>query len=237
MEAEYIRPITTVEGHNYYDILVTAIKGDFELYTVLKNDITVYYDYCEIQICPDTHKEQLTVQKKDESKFYARQELITLSIAAVTELGLNKKINGNSLSLVYPPPTNDHKLHSFNNLDVIGLDDVYVDTRTLTKTSKNKSPRARACHTQAIETAIVALGKEALNENIYKWIKNKTQGHSGDNLSFMNYLDFEDDDIADFSVPSQIATILKSNGKGITKQAFQDACAKARARARARAKK
>jgi hypothetical protein len=228
MEAEHIRPITNVKGHDYYDILVKAINGEFELYTVIKNDITVYYDYGEIQICPYTHTAQLTVQEKDKSKSYARQELITLSIAAVTELGLNRKIDGNTLSLVYPPPTNDHKLHSFNNLDVISLDDVYVDTRTFTKTSNNKSPRAKAYHTQAIEAAIVVLGKEALNENIYKWIKNKTQGHSGDNLSFMNYLDFEDDGIDDFSVPSQITTILKSNGKGITKQAFQDACAKAK---------
>jgi hypothetical protein len=228
MEAEHIRPITNVKGHDYYDILVKAINGEFELYTVIKNDITVYYDYGEIQICPDTHTEQVTVQVKDESEFYAREELITLSIEAMKELVLNKKVDGNTLSLVYPPPTNDHKLHSFNNLDVIELNDVYVDTRTFTMTSKNKSSKSKAYHTQAIGAAIVALGKGALNEKIYKWIKNKTQGHSGDNFPFMNYLDFEDDDIADFSVPSQIATILKSNGKGITKQAFQDACAKAK---------
>jgi hypothetical protein len=44
MEAEHIRTITIVKGHDYYDILVKAISGDFELYTVIKNDITVYYD-------------------------------------------------------------------------------------------------------------------------------------------------------------------------------------------------
>jgi hypothetical protein len=228
MEAEYIRPITTVEGHNYYDILVTAIKGDFELYTVLKNDITVYYDYCEIQICPDTHKEQLTVQKKDESKFYARQELITLSIAAVTELVLNKKINGNSLSLVYPPPTNDHKLHSFNNLDVISLDDVYVDTRTFTRTSNNKSQKAKAYHTLAIEAALTALGKDATNSNIYKWIKKEADDPSEEHKSYMNYLDFEGDDITPFSAARQQAFILSSYGRPITKKSFQNACSKAK---------
>lgn len=228
MEAEYILPITTVEGHGYYDILVKAIKGDFELYTVIKNDITVYYDHCEIQICPDTHKEQLTVQEKDESKSYTREELIPLSIEAMKELVLNKKINGNSLSLVYPPPTNDHKLHSFNNLDVIGLDDVYVDTRTFTKTSNNKSPRLKAYHTLAIEAALTTLEKDATNSDIYKWIKNEAEDSSEEHKSYMNYLDFEGDDIAPFSTAPQQAVILLSNGRPITKKSFQNACSKAK---------
>jgi hypothetical protein len=228
MEAEHIRPITNVKGLDYYDILVKAINGEFELYTVIKNDITVYYDYCEIQICLDTHTEQLTVQEKDKSKSYAREELITLSIAAVIELGLNRKIDGNTLSLVYPPPTNDHKLHSFNNLDVISLDDVYVDTRTFTRTSNNKSQKAKAYHTLAIEAALTALGKDATNSNIYKWIKKEADDPSEEHKSYMNYLDFEGDDITPFSAARQQAFILSSYGRPITKKSFQNACSKAK---------
>jgi hypothetical protein len=228
MEAEHIRPITNVKGHDYYDILVKAVNGEFELYTVIKNDMTVYYDYGEIQICPDTHTEQLTVQVKDESQFYAREELITLSIEAMKELVLNKKIDGNTLSLVYPPPTNDHKLHSFNNLDVIGLDDVYVDTRTFTKTSNNKSPKAKAYHTLAIEAALTALGKGATNSNIYKWIKKEAEDSSEEHKSYMNYLDFEGDTITPFSTAHHQAVILLSNDRPITKKTFQNACSKAK---------
>ena len=99
MEAKHIRPITNVKDHDSYDILVKAINGDFDLFTVIKNDFTVHYDYCEIQTCPDTQEKQFTVQEMDESRHYPREEIIQLSIDALKELVLVKKIEGNKLLL------------------------------------------------------------------------------------------------------------------------------------------
>jgi hypothetical protein len=226
MLADTLKPITSIKGFTAIDLLTDGIAGKIEIYTIIKKHITIYYDYVEWS----EQDNNLSIGKLDRSDTYSQYEVIKLPTPALQELWVNKKLAGHQLALAFSPPTNNHKIHSTPNLDTIKLDDVYVDTSTFTKTSKNKSSRSKACHTQAIEAAIVALGKEALNENIYKWIKNKTQDNSDDNMSFMNYLDFEDDDIEDFSVTFQGATILKSKDRGIKKQAFQDACAKAKAK-------
>jgi predicted metal-dependent hydrolase len=124
--------------------------------------------------------------------------------------------------------TNNHQIHSTRNLDPIELDDVYIDTRTFTKTSNNKSPKAKAYHTLAIEAALTALEKDATNSDIYKWIKNEAEDSSEEHKSYMNYLDFEGDSITPFSTASQQAVILLSNDRPITKKSFQNACSKAK---------
>ena len=226
MEAKHIRPSTNVKDHDYYDILVQAINGDFDLFTVIKNDFTVHYDYCEIQTCPDTQEKQFTVQEMDESRHYPREEIIQLSIDALKELVLVKKIEGHKLALVFPPPTNDHKLNTAINLDVIELDDVFIDMRSFKKPSKIKHRRSLANHIMAIEAALQDLGADAENIDIYKWIKQEAEKPNDINRSFMNYLDFDDEDIYPFSVTDQKATILKSKEVPVTKQTFQDAVSK-----------
>jgi hypothetical protein len=226
MLADTLKPITSIKGSTAIDLLTDGIAGNIEIYTIIKQHITIYYDYVEWS----EQDNNLSIGELDRSDTYSQYDVIKLPTPALQELWVNRKLEGHKLTLVFAPPTNNHQIHSTPNLDPIELDDVYIDTRTFTKTSNNKSSRSKAYHTQAIDAAIVALGKEALNENIYKWIKNKTQDHSDDNMSFMNYLDFEDDDIEDFSVTFQGATILKSKNRGIKKQAFQDACAKAKAK-------
>ena len=78
----------------------------------------------------------------------------------------------------------------------------------------------------AIDAALQDLGADAENIDIYKWIKQEAVNPNDINKSFMNYLDFDDEDIYPFSVTDQKATILKSKEVPVTKQTFQDAVSK-----------
>ncbi|MDB9958521.1 hypothetical protein OAD42_05495 [Oceanospirillaceae bacterium] len=224
MLADTLKPITSIKGSTAIDLLTDGIAGNIEIYTIIKQHITIYYDYVEWS----EQDNNLSIGELDRSDTYSQYDVIKLPTPALQELWVNRKLEGHKLTLVFSPPTNNHQIHSTRNLDPIELDDVYIDTRTFTKTSNNKSPKAKAYHTLAIEAALTALEKDATNSDIYKWIKNEAEDSSEEHKSYMNYLDFEGDSITPFSTASQQAVILLSNDRPITKKSFQNACSKAK---------
>jgi hypothetical protein len=228
MKLDQVKPITNIAGHDEIDLLNKAIRKEVQLFTVVKTNLTVDYDYIEFHTCPYTQEEQMVVLSDREiSKDFIKEELIPLSIEALKELRLWKKLDKNNLYLVFEPPDANHKIHSTHLLDEVHLNDVYIVPKSL-RNNSSRSQRSKAPHTQAIEAAISKLGKNASNIDIYEWIKKHSQNPSDDMKSFMNYLDFEDDDLDPFTVTDQKASILKSNDKPLSKQAFQDICAKAK---------
>jgi len=224
MLADTLKPITSIKGFTAIDLLTEGIAGKIEIYTIIKKHITIYYDYVEWS----EQDNNLSIGEFDRSDTYSQYDVIKLPTSALHELWVNRKLEGHKLALAFSPPTNNHKIHSTPNLDPIELNDVYVDTRKFTKTSKNKSQRAKAHHTLAIEAALTALGKDATNSNIYEWIKKEADDPSEEHKSYMNYLDFEGDNITPFSTAPQQAFILSNYGKPITKKSFQNACSKAK---------
>lgn len=228
MKLDDLQSITRVKGQDALELAKQGAKGALNLYTVVKKDVIIYFDYVESQVCTDTGRDQLTAWEKQTNISYQRGDILQLPITAAEELWLNKELKGKDLELVFQTPTSNHRFHSYNDLDEIKLDDVYIDQSAISNNATSKSPRSKAHHTLAIEAAISILGNDASNADIHEWIKKETEDPSDEHKSYMNYLDFEDDDIEPFNTTSQQAIVMKSKDKPISKQAFQDACARAR---------
>jgi len=228
MTLDDLQSITRIKDRDALDILKQGAKDEIKLFTVVKQDLRFSYDLVEFHICPSTDTEQMSVCEHDQIKSFDRGEIIELPIEAIEELWLYRKLEGKKLALAFPPPTEDHKIHSTAILDVIELDDVYIDKNAMAQPPKQKSPKTKKHHTRAIEAALVALGKGATNDRVYNWIKTESENPSEEHKEYMNYLDFDDYDIDPFDVTDQKATILKSNNRPISKQTFQDACSKAK---------
>lgn len=226
MLAEYLRPINDINDKSIHDLLTRAIKGEFELYALIKRDLFIFYDYFEFHTCPNTGSEQLSVEEMVEKYSYSRGDVVTLPTDAIKSLWIDKKLQNHSLASVFPPPSEDHKHNDLSKIDIIELEDVYVDTRKIVNPTSKKSTRAKLPHIQAINAAIDYLGTDATNAEIYEWIKKETEKSNHTSNSFLNYLDFEGEDINPFTVTNQQVTILESKSKPFSKQAFQDACAK-----------
>jgi hypothetical protein len=220
MLADTLKPITSIKGSTAIDLLTDGIAGNIEIYTIIKQHITIYYDYVEWS----EQDNNLSIGELDRSDTYSQYDVIKLPTPALQELWVNRKLEGHKLTLVFSPPTNNHQIHSTPNLDPIKLDDVYIDTLNSSNPPKTKTQKSRKPHIEAIEAAIDYLGKNPSNEEIYKWIKKETGKSTGKYQRIMNCIDFDDSDIDPFSTTVQSAIIFKYNGTPVKKQRFQDIC-------------
>ncbi|WP_040727653.1 hypothetical protein [Thiomicrorhabdus sp. Kp2] len=92
------------------------------------------------------------------------------------------------------------------------------------KAGKATIPVPKAYYKKAIREAISVLGKGATNEQIYQKIKSLRAGAK--DSSYLYEIEFEGDEVFNFNVTSQTATVLMSGGRAISKQTFQDSVSK-----------
>ena len=184
MKIEDLERITNHKTLSDHELLVEGAKGNIKLYTLIKDDIDIYFDLIEIQICPNTGTKQILPYENDAQWRYKRGSCKELPIPAIEELLLHRKLEGNNLAIAFPPPTPEHKLHSFKVLDTIHISDVYFNNRSVNKlatkqkTNTKKSKRAENPVKQAIYLAIANLGDDPTVETIYKWIKSEVANSS-----------------------------------------------------------
>ena len=221
MKIDDLERISNHKTLSDYDLLIKGAKGSIRLYSLIKEDIDVYYDLVESRICIDTGEPINLFYDKEESTAYTRGEIKELPIPAIDELILHSKLEGNNLALMFLPPTNDHKLHSTDHIAAIELSNVYFDKSSFTQPLANKSPVNKKPHIRAIIAAIEHLGVTATNADLYSWIKKETNNPTGACQSFFNYLDFDDDGIVTFNAAQEGETVLKYDEKTVTKKNFQ----------------
>lgn len=226
---EDLVPITELPGKTPREFLNDAISNKINLYTVIKRNIKIYYDYIETDKCHDDVETIIVVSEFDDHETFSRHDVIKIPISALKEIWVNKKLNERTLHLLFSPPTSNHKVHSVKGIDFITLDDVYVDiTNSSINTSKVRTKKEKAPHIKAIDAAISGLGGSTTNENIYNWIKNEANNPNSSYASITEQLDFNDVDVDPYSITIQSCIIFKYNGKPVTKQNFQDICSRIR---------
>ena len=157
MTPDDLQPITRIKNKDAVDLIKQGAKGEIRLYTVIKADIEVSYCYAELHVCPTTGHEQLSTHDPHIFKHYSRGDIIELPVEALDELWLNRKLKGHTVSKIFPAPPEDCKLDYPGTLPLIELDDVYLGSTSLPKSSVKKSPTNKAPHTRAIEAAFKAL--------------------------------------------------------------------------------
>jgi len=232
MEADYIKPITTIKNSNYFDLLVKGIAGELQLYYVVKDDTEISFDYIEEHICPYTQQAQISVEESVTSHKYIREEPIPLSIEALKELALHRVIGLQKLILVYIPvdlERQNHRISCIEKLSPIQLEDIYIDTRT-TNNVGAEDESDPSPHIAAVRAAIAALGKRAKNEKIYNWIKSQVREKNSTEYPFVDDLKFSGSDISPYSITVQSVTIFTYQDKSVSKQRFQDICSEERRR-------
>ncbi|NRP56736.1 MULTISPECIES: hypothetical protein [unclassified Marinobacterium] len=232
MEADYIKPITTIKNSNYFDLLVKGIAGELELYYAVKDDIDISFDYIEEHICPETQQSQISVEEGVASHKYMREDRIPLSHEALKELALHRVIGLQKLILVYIPfdlDTHNHRISSIEKLSPIQIEDIYIDTRAI-KNVGIEEESDPSPHITAIRSAIAVLGKRVKNEKIYNWIKSQVQEKNSTQYPFVDDLKFSGSDISPYSITVQSVTIFTYLDKPVSKQRFQDICSEERHR-------
>jgi len=232
MEAKYIKPIDTIRASNYFDLLVSAIAGDTELYYAVKNDTEVCFDFIEEHVCPETELQQISVEENAVIQCYPKGELILLSTEALEELALNREISEQKLILVYTPPEQNrqnYKINSSGRLSPIFLEDIYVDTRKMGGIGRDEQSDPSP-HVTAIRAAFAALSTKARNQQILNWIEKQVKDGNSTQYPFVEDLKFTSSDISPYSITLQSATMFTYLGKVVTKQRFQDICSQERRR-------
>lgn len=229
MLSNNLKRLTDITHKPATEILNDAIAGNITLYTVIKKNITVFYDYVEEGVAHENGETNLAVAECDQHSNYARYDVIPLPIPALKELWVHRKLTDHQVDLIFTPPTPNHRISKPTQLNTVNLCDVYIDSSQTIKSKKQNKTGHHADYILAINEAIKSLGKEATNEAIYNWVKSHAANPPRNMQHFLNTLDFdEEDDISPFSVTSQSAVILKHNGKPITKKTFQNECSKAK---------
>jgi hypothetical protein len=223
MLANNLRAITNINGKTAIDLLTDGIAGKVDLFTIVKNDVTIYFDHVELADCTSGQGLVEIVKEYAHKEPYYKYDIIQVPTDALKELWVNRKLESHHFDLLFLPPSDDYKLRTTINLKPIDLNDIYIDTKQATSTPQTKK-RNSAPHILAIEAAIAELGKNALNEEIYNWIKKESQNPRNEHKYFMNCIDFHDPDIDPYSITIQTAIIFKYNGKPVRKQRFQDIC-------------
>lgn len=103
------------------------------------------------------------------------------------------------------------------------LQDAKAGKKTL---EKEKSYKPRAPHNKAIHLALNELGDDAENEDIFEWIKVKTD--NGAKGCYVK-LDFNNEDVMGFDTTDQEACVMISNGNQLFKGEFQSAVSRVKA--------
>lgn len=223
-----LKPITESRSNSTTDLLNDALSERITLYTVLKNNITVYYDYIEVNNETIDGLPCIGVAERDHEESFSRYDVIPLPLEAIKRLWTDRKLEGQHAELIFSPPTAYHRTNIHTSLPTIELTDVYVDTASNRNPPSRKAKGPTAEYILAIHEAVSSLGKKASNERIFAWIKNQATNPPNDLQHILNALDFDDDDISPFSTTSQQAVILKYNNKPITKKTFQNQCGEAK---------
>lgn len=223
------RPISCVKDFDSWDILRMGCKGQIDLYTVIKKNLVLIYDYCEVIKCPNTGDEIFSVEEHDAEISYDYGDMVQLPTVAVEDLLLNGKVDERTLYQVFASSDTNLRLHTTANLDPITISDVFVNQECLKKPVDKKSKRVAQPHIQGIRDAFQALGSKALNEDIYEWMEKMTHDPT-QTTTFWADLEFPSkiNDLERFSTSYQNAIILKSKGRQLTKQRFQDICSEER---------
>ena len=138
MTLDDLQSITRIKGRDARDIVILGAQGELKLYTIMKKDIEVSYCYAELNVCPTTGLEQLSTHDPHIFKHYSKWDIIELPVEALKELRLNGKLKAHTISKIFPAPPEDCKLNYPGTLDMIKLDDVYVDPQCLENPKKEK---------------------------------------------------------------------------------------------------
>lgn len=228
MLSDTLKPISENNDKTVRDIINDAINGKVTLFTIIKKNITVFYDYVEVDTDTADGQTNIGVAERDHKESFSTYDTIPLPLPALKRLWVDKKLEGEQVDLIFSPPSPNHKISAPTHLDTINLCDVYIDTTTKPTSPKKSGPHAS--YILAINEAVKSLGKNATNEAIYNWIKAQKTNPPTHMGYIYNTLDFDEDDdeISPYTVTSQAAVILKYNNKPITKKTFQNKCSEAK---------
>ena len=224
MKLEDLMRISDLRPAQIETILQAATKGDIDLFCMNDQVRSVHFDYVEMNTCPHTSEEHASRIDNQHVESFEQGDLLKVPLEGVRQLYIRQTIS--DPEFIYELPSANHRLSRkpYGFVD-IGLTSVFVEKsvfQSLTQKNTKKSKMGKTYHFIAIKLAFNDLGKDASNEEIYKWIKDKV---TTDLTQPFIYLDMDGDDIDDLSITSRKACVLKSKEKPVTKQRFQDICA------------
>lgn len=211
-------------------VVKSAIVQDIPIYICLRGDTTVFVDQIEVDEVydPETGGNiELLIRTENVDRYiFPLGSVFRVPNEQLEAIWLNKSIYiekilpplGKPLSIGNISPAKEQ----FDYSDLL-INEADVSALIHKNKSMVRSPRKIHPIKQAINLAIEALGKDATNDEIYKWIKSKAE--SGDN-SDACFSDIEFDDVTPLHAASSNDIVIQyySNGKlhSNTKKTFQN---------------
>lgn len=213
---------------DYDEWIKRGARSEVTLYTVIKEDVTAYYDYYEVDTDPLSGETIFCVAERDQQILLHRGQILPLSVAALEELWLKGQVNDGLVIEAEAPPASEYQFNTSTRPISVNKDDVCIHLPDLTKETI-RGPRTSRPHILAIEAALSDLGKNATNGEIYDWCRTNSDYPPTEYQAFLNMLDFEEEGIDPFSsTTNSKAIVMKSEDKPISKKTFQDACSRVR---------
>ena len=226
MKHDDLRKITSLG--DYDEWIKRGARSEVTLYTVIKEDVTAYYDYYEVDIDPLSGETITVVEERDQQISLHRGQILRLSVAALEELWLKGQVNDGLVIEAEAPPASEYRFNCSNRPITVNKDDVCIHLPDPAQ-EEVRGPRTSRPHILAIKAALNELGKKAENDKIYDWCRTHSDFPSKEHQAFLNLLDFEEEGIDPFSsTTNPKAIVMKSEDKPISKKTFQDACSRVR---------
>ena len=217
-------------------VVKSAIVQDVPIYICLRGETTVFVDQIEVDERYDPESGcnvELLIRTEDVDKYiFPLGSAFRVHNEQLEAIWLNKPIY---LEQILPRPNQPLSLgkispakEQYDHSDLLIIE---ADISALIAKNKStvRSPRKLPPIQQAINLAIEALGKDATNDEIYKWIKSETEGGDNSDACFSN---IEFDDVTPLHAASSNDCVIQyySNSKlhPNTKKTFQNLVSKCR---------
>lgn len=227
MEINDLDNLVYANDVNVMEIVKKGSTGELSLYTIIKTDICVHYDYCEMTDTQDGQDRILGVGEKDTTVKFSRGEIYKLPMLCLEELALHHQLKQNQLYLVFQNDESSLRFNSVSKHYDIGIKDLYVNSKDLKKTKSKSSTRRKKPYLQAINLALTELGVEAETKDIYSWIRTQASDfNSADNC--FNDIDCEGDNLLTYGDAKEKEFVLLNDGKPVDKELFGQSCSRAK---------
>jgi hypothetical protein len=217
-------------------VVKLAIVQDIPIYVCLRGDTTVFVDNVEVDERYDQESEgtiEFPIRTEDVGSYLLpKGSAFRVPEEQLETIWLNKPIY---LEKILPPPDRPLSLgnisppqEQYDHSDLL-INEADLSALMPKNKSTVRSPRKIPPIKQAIYLAIEALGKDATNDEIYKWIKSEAEGGDNSDACFSN---IEFDDVTPLHAASSNDCVIQyySNCKlhPNTKKTFQNLVSKCR---------
>jgi hypothetical protein len=225
MKIDDLRNLSSAPGIDASELIKQGALGSLPLYTVIKENIIVFYDEVDFSLGQDGQGEKLTVAEQQVSVTFSRGEVHLLSHAALEELWLHKRLDAEKLAYVFSTPNKSLRFNSVSAPYFVAAEDVYAPAASLERPVSERSGRSEDSYTQAIRFALVDQGMTASNEDIFNWIRTQVEDFNPDHKCF-DEIDCEGDELVTYETAKADDFVLTSSGKPIRKRAFREQCSR-----------